>query len=481
MYFGTTTPPPYVATVGFDVNNYNPGPLEYNTTYYWQIIEVNDPCIWEGDIWSFKTIPPGENKLLNAGFEQPPYDGDWPTPGSPVADWTYQGDPDRYVGNWINTYKEGSQSAASLIAYYSHDEPDGHLYQEVNVSASAWRTINLSGYVNRYVLDGDYNNHPDWGWVTVAMKVDDEISPIWQQDWNGLGNWQYFEIVTDPVFVNQNIGVHIYWGTQPSVGTKTFDVMALDAFFLDEHIVSQPCDPLEPYWQVCLSNCWFDHDSGYEAHYTVPPGYVITGLGFRAFGHDVTTIRVRMCELLSDGTMGLPQEVRAGSDPYADLEVNINLPPCYVMVGFGARSIAVGDITTLAVWARPIQSDGTLGPVEEFRAGSDPYHSLEKQFLIPQQNRAMTGAGMKCDEYDITGLYVESCEMQTLLVGDIDRDDDVDLSDLDIFHLHWLDTDCGQWANDETDWCYGTDINHDGSVDFYDFARLALNWLITVE
>ncbi len=29
--------------------------LEFNTMYYWRIDEVNDPCIWRGRIWSFKT------------------------------------------------------------------------------------------------------------------------------------------------------------------------------------------------------------------------------------------------------------------------------------------------------------------------------------------------------------------------------------------------------------------------------------------
>ncbi len=29
--------------------------LEFNTMYYWRIDEVNDPCIWTGHVWSFKT------------------------------------------------------------------------------------------------------------------------------------------------------------------------------------------------------------------------------------------------------------------------------------------------------------------------------------------------------------------------------------------------------------------------------------------
>ncbi len=32
-----------------------PGLLDFNTTYYWRIDEVNDANIWEGDVWSFTT------------------------------------------------------------------------------------------------------------------------------------------------------------------------------------------------------------------------------------------------------------------------------------------------------------------------------------------------------------------------------------------------------------------------------------------
>ncbi len=39
---------------------YNPGGLNLDTTYYWQVNEVNDaatPSVWEGDLWSFATQP----------------------------------------------------------------------------------------------------------------------------------------------------------------------------------------------------------------------------------------------------------------------------------------------------------------------------------------------------------------------------------------------------------------------------------------
>ncbi|UCC97487.1 MAG: hypothetical protein JSW66_16795 [Phycisphaerales bacterium] len=38
-----------------DANTFDPGGLELDMTYYWRVDEVNDPCTWQGDVWSFTT------------------------------------------------------------------------------------------------------------------------------------------------------------------------------------------------------------------------------------------------------------------------------------------------------------------------------------------------------------------------------------------------------------------------------------------
>jgi len=56
VYFGNTTPPPKVA--GNITHDYNPGILDYNTTYYWQIVAWDNwGASTAGSIWSFTTIP----------------------------------------------------------------------------------------------------------------------------------------------------------------------------------------------------------------------------------------------------------------------------------------------------------------------------------------------------------------------------------------------------------------------------------------
>ena len=67
LYFGTdadavknadTSSPEYKGTRQLDSESYDPGQLEWNTTYYWRIDEVNEAepgSPWTGSLWSFTT------------------------------------------------------------------------------------------------------------------------------------------------------------------------------------------------------------------------------------------------------------------------------------------------------------------------------------------------------------------------------------------------------------------------------------------
>ncbi|MHC4570956.1 MAG: LamG-like jellyroll fold domain-containing protein [Planctomycetota bacterium] len=43
----------YIGNQG--ANSYEPSGLEYKTTYYWRVDEVNEPNVWKGDVWRFTT------------------------------------------------------------------------------------------------------------------------------------------------------------------------------------------------------------------------------------------------------------------------------------------------------------------------------------------------------------------------------------------------------------------------------------------
>ncbi len=57
VYFGTSSPPAFIDNQ--TEPNFNPGPLEPGTTYYWQVdeVEADGTTIYTGDIWSFTTVP----------------------------------------------------------------------------------------------------------------------------------------------------------------------------------------------------------------------------------------------------------------------------------------------------------------------------------------------------------------------------------------------------------------------------------------
>jgi|GEM_PF-1834206 len=57
IFFGNTSPPPQVST-GQSATSYNPGQLQYQTSYYWQVIAYdNHSHTTIGPVWSFSTMP----------------------------------------------------------------------------------------------------------------------------------------------------------------------------------------------------------------------------------------------------------------------------------------------------------------------------------------------------------------------------------------------------------------------------------------
>lgn len=59
MYFGTSSPPPYITNVS--KSSYNPGTLNPGTKYYWKIVAKNSCGSTPGPEWNFTTAPTGAN------------------------------------------------------------------------------------------------------------------------------------------------------------------------------------------------------------------------------------------------------------------------------------------------------------------------------------------------------------------------------------------------------------------------------------
>ncbi|MCK4781796.1 prepilin-type N-terminal cleavage/methylation domain-containing protein [Candidatus Parcubacteria bacterium] len=91
VYFGTSAFPPLISENQLETS-YNPGTLNYNTKYYWQITAIdNHGSFTEGDIWNFTT---GEEIVVSCAGEWH-FDEGW-------GDTTYDVSGNDNHGNLIN-------------------------------------------------------------------------------------------------------------------------------------------------------------------------------------------------------------------------------------------------------------------------------------------------------------------------------------------------------------------------------------------
>jgi hypothetical protein len=149
-----------------------------------------------------------------------------------------------------------------------------------------------------------------------------------------------------------------------------------------------------------------------EVRFRCPRGSVVTGIGARAHYDNFTTFWVVHRPLRRDGTLGPPQEAHVGSEPDHVCEALVRLPDPYVACGFGARGAPEWDITTLWVWARPLEPGGTLGPVKIFKDGFQPEHEgLERKALDERPGRVLTGCGLRFASNDVAGIWAVSGEL----------------------------------------------------------------------
>jgi len=170
------------------------------------------------------------------------------------------------------------------------------------------------------------------------------------------------------------------------------------------------------YGRIILFDDRVDTQQITEVRYNVPAECVVTGLGFRAHYDNITTMHCRYHRLLSDGTLGEPQEVHLGSEPDHKCEGKVLLPDGWVAVGFGAAGEPEWDVTLVRVWARPLNTDGTLGEIKAFSDGFKPDRGTEREVLLSESDRAMTGVGLRFGFNDITGIY--GCSQRIIAIDE---------------------------------------------------------------
>ena len=128
LYFGTdmetvenatTGSPEHIATLDLGNESYDIGTLEYNSTYYWRIDEVNSvnsDSPWIGQIWNFTT----GNYILIDNFEN-------------YSDYS----PDEVWNTWIDGYSDATNG--STAGYPDPDfNMDGHYLENIIVHSGRW-------------------------------------------------------------------------------------------------------------------------------------------------------------------------------------------------------------------------------------------------------------------------------------------------------------------------------------------------------
>ncbi len=86
-------------------------------------------------------------------------------------------------------------------------------------------------------------------------------------------------------------------------------------------------------------------------------------------------------------------------------EVRMDMGYRWALIAIGGRA-KPGEITTLRMLARKINSDGTLGVSQEFRTGTEKDHGLEVWCVAPR-NHIIVGVGGRLKDGDLTTMQIE--------------------------------------------------------------------------
>ena len=170
VYFGTTSPPSKIVS-NQSGTTYDPGTLDYKTTYYWKIIAWdNHDSSASGSIWEFETVE---------DTTDPEISNITTTTSSPLDTSSSYG--------WINITCTVTDNVAVDEVYLNITNPDGS-YTNVSMNAGAGNTY----YYNSSTTFSTYGNYSYFIWandtinnVAISSNNDFSMSPNWDIDKDG--------------------------------------------------------------------------------------------------------------------------------------------------------------------------------------------------------------------------------------------------------------------------------------------------------
>jgi len=167
-----------------DSNSFGPVALELGRTYYWSVDEVNDPCVWAGDIWSFETreylvVDDFDSYVSTSGPNEP-----------------------SLLSTWKDGSTNGTGSAISLEAEfagssmkYAYDNSESPFYSEAELAYDGDEDWTAGG-VKAMALEfrGDVNNSGER--LYVGLEYADGNSATVTYEGGGLvqESWQVWNI-----------------------------------------------------------------------------------------------------------------------------------------------------------------------------------------------------------------------------------------------------------------------------------------------
>ena len=238
IYFGTNNPPVDVES-DYTTTSYDPGQLNYDTTYYWKITsEDNNGATTDGSVWSFNTVADSSddgNGDGNDGSEDtnggnggstgenggvPPLTSNQP-PEADAGDSYVD-----FIGAEITF--DGSDSIDSdgdIVGYRWDFENDGNWDTEwlTDATTSFTYSTEFDGKVKLEVKDDDDATDTDTAAVNIMAGNNPPTKPTVTGSSSGQKNVIYGFSAVSTDSDNDNIKYTFYWGDGTSTETNYYD------------------------------------------------------------------------------------------------------------------------------------------------------------------------------------------------------------------------------------------------------------------